>query len=794
MIIRGKHLVWIVALTIGVLAWAQDPQPEQPSDPKPDEQPAAPDTSAITELKDALAALRFATEQNTEAKDGEFAAAIRDAEDELKSIQKLDSDSSEFETSKSRLFERMSPIEQLDYEIRWAEERREIKIHEYDHLTKVLFPAYTAYEAEAIRIHNEVERLRPLHPESKEQLDEIDSELKQLLRSQRNTITIPNQVKFSAYAHAGKLTKVQSEIDEREDYRQSLETELDQLKDLEATSNGHAKDPEDSTGEAVSAPKELASYQQLSVEIAELEAELESLKVELQRIERELKSLTELHTAKANDEAALAKQIEESETRVKAAKDALGDRGVFAPVINVFVQGQVLAAERERLVNAKRDTRGVDTRIDILKRRQKSRQERVTEIQDKLLPELQEQYYRDMAETIGWRAGKVVLVFLLAWLLVFIVRRLSEPLVRRFVNRADGKDTHSADEKQRARTLMMVFMTTAKVVVYVMALLFAVAQFDVDYGPLLVAAGGVSLAVGFGAQALVKDFFSGFFILLEDQYSIGDVVELNGKVGTVESLNLRTTVLRSLSGDVHVVPNGEITIVSNMTKGWSRAVVDIGVAYEANTDEVSAVMEAVAVEMNKDAVWGLKMVEHLVVGVQELGDSSVVIRILIKTRAGEQWGVGREYRRRCKLRFDELGIEIPWPQVVVSYKGDPNQDGLPNLPKEIEDDKKDKAEKKQRLTSFLRKHEVSAEEMNERAAASASKEREMVVQKHQLEQAAESGDLDTDEHERLREKLENAEELSDEERKKLAELRSRDIDEDDGDGDDGGDGGDAPDR
>src|SRR5690606_1729131 len=122
-----------------------------------------------------------------------------------------------------------------------------------------------------------------------------------------------------------------------------------------------------------------------------------------------------------------------------------------------------------------------------------------------------------------------------------------------------------------------VFMTTVRLVVYITAIMFAVAQFDVDYGPLLVAAGGISLAVGFGAQTLVKDFFAGFFILLEGQFSIGDVVEVNGKTGTVENLNLRTTVVRSLNGDVHTIPNGQIATTTNMTKLWSRTIVDIGV-------------------------------------------------------------------------------------------------------------------------------------------------------------------------------------------------------------------------
>jgi hypothetical protein len=245
--------------------------------------------------------------------------------------------------------------------------------------------------------------------------------------------------------------------------------------------------------------------------------------------------------------------------------------------------------------------------------------------------------------------------------------------------------------------------------VYITAIMFAIAQFDVDYGPLLVAAGGVSLAVGFGAQSLVKDFFSGFFILLEGQFSIGDVVEINGKTGTVENLNLRTTVLRSLTGDVHVIPNGEIAVTTNQTKLWSRMVLDIGVAYEENTDEISGIMEAVAKEMSDDDVWGKKVLEYAMMGVNELGDSAVVIRMLLKTRAGEQWGAGREYRRRLKLKFDELGVEIPWPQRVVSYKGYADMDA-----KERDQETR---KKKAKILRYVRK---SRGEMTEEEVALAS--------------------------------------------------------------------------
>jgi small conductance mechanosensitive channel len=259
-------------------------------------------------------------------------------------------------------------------------------------------------------------------------------------------------------------------------------------------------------------------------------------------------------------------------------------------------------------------------------------------------------------------------VIAVAWVLLFLIRRIGGRALERIIRKAEGREGEEAYSRQRSRTLFTVFLTTVRVIVWVLAIMFALSQFDVDYGPLLVAAGGVSLAVGFGAQSLVKDFFAGFFILLEGQFSIGDVVQINDKQGTVENLNLRTTVIRSLDGTVHTIPNGEITLTSNMTKLWSRAVLEIGVAYEENTDDVMALLEALGREMKQDEVWGNKVQEVVLQGVDSFGDNSVNIRVLLKTRAGEQWGAAREYRRRVKQKFDEFRVEIPWPQRVVSYK------------------------------------------------------------------------------------------------------------------------------
>ena len=401
------------------------------------------------------------------------------------------------------------------------------------------------------------------------------------------------------------------------------------------------------------------------------------------------------------------------------------------PAIVLFTLRERLKAEQERLSSAKRDTRQAQTQLDIVDRRIERLNERNSEIEAELLPETRSQYYEEIGKTSGIRAAKVLAVLLVAWLMLFLIRKVGQPLIDRIVRRADNKQAFSADEQQRARTLMTVFMTTARVVVYITAILFAVAQFDVDYGPLLVAAGGLSLAVGFGAQTLVKDFFAGFFILLEGQFSIGDVVEINGKTGTVENLNLRTTVIRGLNGDVHTIPNGEISVTTNQTKLWSRAVVDIGIGYEENTDDIGAVLEIVAKDMRDDEVWGKKILDAILMGVTELGDSAVTMRMLLKTRAGEQWGASREFLRRCKLRFDELGIEIPWPQRVVSYKSYADKDEKARA--------QDTRKKRANLLRYVRKMrgEMTEEEIALAGVSVEERDRAETLAKREVELAQE---------------------------------------------------------
>jgi small conductance mechanosensitive channel len=231
-----------------------------------------------------------------------------------------------------------------------------------------------------------------------------------------------------------------------------------------------------------------------------------------------------------------------------------------------------------------------------------------------------------------------------------------DPLVRRL-------------REQRAQTLASLLGNVAIIVITVITLLTALGQV-MDIGPLLASVGVLGLAVSFGAQSLVKDVITGTFLLVEGQFGIGDIVRLGDASGVVEKITLRTTVLRDLHGVVHIVPNGEITRVSNLTKSWSRAVLDIGVAYKEDVDRVMDVLRDVGRELQADAEWSsLLLEEPVVMGIEDLADSAVVIRMNAKTLPMKQFDVARELRRRIKNRFDRDGIEIPFPHLTF-YWGD----------------------------------------------------------------------------------------------------------------------------
>lgn len=218
----------------------------------------------------------------------------------------------------------------------------------------------------------------------------------------------------------------------------------------------------------------------------------------------------------------------------------------------------------------------------------------------------------------------------------------------------------------RIRTLMSVLWTLAVGLIWFLAFMTMLGQIGINIAPLLASAGVVGLAVGFGAQNLVKDLVSGFFLILENQIRVGDVAVINGTGGMVESISFRTIVLRDEAAVVHVFPNGSVTTLSNMTKDWSAYVINIGIAYKEDTDRVVEVMRRVAEELRADPKYGSLMLEPIdVLGVDGFAETAVTIKARLKTLPLQQFTIGREYRRRLKKAFEAERIEMPASQRIL---------------------------------------------------------------------------------------------------------------------------------
>ena len=269
----------------------------------------------------------------------------------------------------------------------------------------------------------------------------------------------------------------------------------------------------------------------------------------------------------------------------------------------------------------------------------------------------------------------IIVILVLAWVLLLVSRKLIG-LFRDFLK----KSAASAEDERRIETLARIFRYVATVLITLVAGMLVLSELDISIAPFLGAAGVVGIAVGFGAQSLVKDFFSGFFMLLENQVRVGDAVELAGKLGVVEELTLRNTVLRDNEGNVHYIPNGEITVVTNKSRGYAFALIDIGVAYREDLDEVYAVIRAAGAELRADPETGPKILEDIEIqGVQNWADSAVIVRCRIKTVAMEQWAVRRIFLARLKKAFDMHNIEIPYPHLTI-YAGQDKQGKAPPFP------------------------------------------------------------------------------------------------------------------
>lgn len=282
-------------------------------------------------------------------------------------------------------------------------------------------------------------------------------------------------------------------------------------------------------------------------------------------------------------------------------------------------------------------------------------------------------FWNDLvSQTVTWLISTLPSLLIIA-ILAFILFKVTNLFLRRIKpimlkHMESGSDLDSRELEKRLDTLLGILRSIIKVIIWVMVGMLVLRKIGIDIAPIIAGAGIVGLAVGFGAQELVRDFIAGFFMLLENQIREGDVAIVNGTGGLVEHVGMRTIVLRDLSGVVHVFQNGKINTLSNMTKNWSGMVFDIGVAYKEDTDKVAEVIQQVAEELRADPGFRDKILEPIeIFGVDGFGDSAVIMKARFKTVPIEQWAVGREYRRRLKKAFDEQGIEIPFPHRTIYW-------------------------------------------------------------------------------------------------------------------------------
>jgi len=290
--------------------------------------------------------------------------------------------------------------------------------------------------------------------------------------------------------------------------------------------------------------------------------------------------------------------------------------------------------------------------------------------------------FNKMLSQVDWKlilttSLRIVLILVIAWIALIMLHKVLERLERRLIKKSVDNAEPPTESAKRAETLVRLIRQAVHIALWMTVVLILLRELGMDIAPLLASAGVVGLAIGFGAQNLVRDFISGFFFILENQIRVGDVAVINDTGGLVEQINFRTIVLRDLSGVVHTFPNGTVSTLANLTRDWSAYVFDIGVAYKEDTDRVTAIMKEVGADLMADPEYGSAMLEEPeIFGVDRLADSAVTIKGRIRTKPSRQWAVGREYLHRIKAAFDREHVEIPFPHRTV-YFGD--QDLSPEM-------------------------------------------------------------------------------------------------------------------
>ncbi len=281
------------------------------------------------------------------------------------------------------------------------------------------------------------------------------------------------------------------------------------------------------------------------------------------------------------------------------------------------------------------------------------------------------------AKQVGKDAIGPGLSILVIVIIALVILRGMRTIIRRTIKRlVERSDPQNRELTLKVNTLSSVVESGGRLIVFVVAGMMVLSNLHIDIAPLLASAGVVGIAIGLGAQSLIRDFIGGFLILFEEQFGVGDVISVNGFTGTVEHLSLRRCGLRGLDGSFTIIPNGDVRAVQNLTKDWSRAVVDVDISYDDDVDHAIAVLNELLDGIQEDPDLGSAVLEPVnILGVQALGPYQVTIRLMVKTRPMEQWRVQRELRRRIKHTLSSSGVTIPYPHNVTVIRSQNSRDG-----------------------------------------------------------------------------------------------------------------------
>ena len=456
-------------------------------------------------------------------------------------------------------------------------------------------------------------------------------------------------------------------------YLVAIEAERDALEErieglLDAPADAKRPDPPSSVGR--DAP---SAFERRQLELEELEHRLEQQRTKRVASQAEIKLLQQQLKSSSQLRAALQRDVDLARRELELCTAAAGRATPWQGVFGALMAASAVKAPRiEAEFESESDrSRAYTVESSLLNSQLGYRKERIAALEASIdevssVRSFLRAAWRTCADWAVRDAWRIVLALLAIALLTHLALRVVGRALAAWIKRAEGDPDDTSDDDTRALTIAAVISGVAKPSIWVIAALLALEAMGINTGPLLGSAAILGLAVSFGSQNLVRDVVNGFFILMEHQYAVGEVVDIGGKIGAVERISIRSTWIRQSNGDLHVIPNGAITLVSNLTRDWSRAIVEVGVAYDSDIDTVRQISERVGAELFADPVWSDRVAEAPSwVGVIALADSAVVHRIWAKVKAGDQWAVQRELNRRLKLAFDAEGIEIPFPQRVV---------------------------------------------------------------------------------------------------------------------------------